>query len=86
MIVEKNIETINKINKSLNKCKSFNFNIKFYPEENGVNQFLETIKKFGIINDINFDTKFDSKIEFDDKLIISWLNNGNFIAEVLYSY
>ena len=47
---------------------------------------METIKKFGIINDNNFDNKFDSKIEFDDKLIISWLNNGNFIAEVLYSY
>ena len=81
--IENNIENINKINKSLNKCNSFNFNIKFYPEENEINQLLETIKNFGIIND-KPPKIFDSKIEFDEKLVISWLNNKNFKFELLF--
>ena len=81
--IDNNIETINKINKSLNKCNSFNFNIKFYPEENEINQLLETIKNFGMISE-NTQKIFDSKIEFDEKLVISWLNNKKFKSELLF--
>ena len=81
--IENNIENINKINKSLNKCNSFNFNIKFYPEEDGINQLLETIKNFGIIND-KPPKIFDSKIEFDEKLVLSWLNYKNIKSELLF--
>ena len=66
--MKKNIENINRINKSLNKCNSFNFNISFYPDDNGINQLLETIKKFGIIKD-NSKRIFNSIIEFDEELV-----------------
>ena len=62
--IEKNIETINEINENLKKYNSFNFTVKFSPEENKTNQLLEAIKKFGIINDNSFPKiiGFNSKI------------------------
>ena len=69
----------NKINESIKKCNSLNILINFYPDENGINEILETIKQFGKVGKI-----FDSKIEFDEKLVISWLNNRNFKSELLF--
>ena len=62
--IEKNIEIINNINKNLKKYKSINSTMTFYPEENGINQFLETIQKFGIITDnyLPYIIGFNSKI------------------------
>ena len=77
--IEDNIKKINKINESVKKCNSLNILINFYPDENGINEILETIKQFGKVGKI-----FDSKIEFDEKLVISWLNNRNFISELLF--
>ncbi len=41
--------------------------MKFYPEEEGINELLDWIKKFGVIRK---STGFDSKIEFDENLIL----------------
>ena len=41
---------------------------------------LDSIKMFGEMNKKNF----DSKIEFDENLVQSWLNNRKFKAELLY--
>ena len=79
--IENNKENINKINKSLKKCISFS--IKFCTEESGINQLLRMIKKYGIINDYSHDI-FDSKIEFEENLVISWLNNKNFNTELIF--
>ena len=54
--------------------------IKFCPQEEGINKFLNSIKIFGKINS----KKFQSNIEFDEKLVESWLNNRDFKAELLY--
>ena len=40
---------MNKINESVNKCNSTDLKIKFSPEEEEINSFLETIRKFGNI-------------------------------------
>ena len=48
--IENNIKFINKINENINKCKnSDKIKIKFNPKENLLNDFFETIKKFGNI-------------------------------------
>ena len=54
--IENNIKNINKINENIQKCglESIN-NIKFIPEEEDeCHSFLETIKKFGKICDLQF--------------------------------
>ena len=57
--------------------------MSFIPNENGINQFLENIKKFGGIKD-NSIKIFNSNIEFDEALIKTWLNNRKFNSELLY--
>ena len=77
--IENNIIKINKINENVKKCNIFNTSINFFPEENGINEMIEAIKLFGIVGRI-----FDSKIEFDEKLVVSWLNNRYFKSELLF--
>ena len=64
--VEKNIKFIDEINEKIEKCNSNkNIIIKFIPDENendGVSQFLETIKTFGKIFNNNESIIKDSKI------------------------
>ena len=64
--VEKNIKFIDEINEKIEKCNSNkNIVIKFIPDENendGVSQFLETIKTFGKILNNNESIIKDSKI------------------------
>ena len=55
---------------------SSNFYIKFYPQEEGINKFLDSIKIFGKINS----KKFESNIKFDENLVETWLNNKEFKA------
>ena len=81
--IEKNIENINLINKSLKENNSFEMNLKFSPDEKGIYELLETIRKFGVIND-NSQKIFDSTIEFNEKLVKSWLNDRKFKAELLF--
>ena len=47
--IERNIENINKINESVKKNNSKNISLIFYPEEDEINRFLESIKNFGFI-------------------------------------
>jgi len=78
--IENNIKDINKIKENIKKNNSLKFELKFIPNEDEINQFLENIKKFGYINS----KIFDSKIEFDEELIKTWLNNREFNSELLY--
>ena len=55
--IEKNIKDINIINENINKYDSNNLNLKFYPENNGINNIIEEIKKFGKISTYNFKFK-----------------------------
>ena len=53
--VENNIQDINIINENIKKCnKNSNNKIEFYPNENSINTFLETIKSLGRIYYKNF--------------------------------
>ena len=53
--VENNIKDINIINENIKKCNKNNNNkIEFYPNENSINTFLETIKSLGSIYYKNF--------------------------------
>ena len=47
--IENNIKTINIINENIKKFNSNSQKIKFNPDENKINEFLESIKKFGNI-------------------------------------
>ena len=79
--IENNIKDINKIKENITKNNSLKFEFIFIPNEDGINQFLENIKKFGEIKEGQI---FDSKIEFDEELIKTWLNNREFNSELLY--
>ena len=79
--IENNIKNINKINDSIKKNKSINFSLRFYPEEDGINQLLENINKFGTIKETEL---FQTLIEFDQDLVKSWLNNRKFSSELLF--
>jgi len=80
--VEKNIKYINEINEKIEKCNSNkDIVIKFTPDENendGINQFLKTIKTFGKIFNNNEsmikESKIISIIEFNK--IQNWLNSS----------
>ena len=48
--IENNIQYINRINESVKKSSSLNTEIKFLPEKNGVNEFLEKIGNFGFLS------------------------------------
>ena len=59
--IENNIKDINFINEKIKKCnsnKNKNIKFKFNPEENEINNFLETIKEFGKISYDQFYYKF----------------------------
>ena len=79
--IEKNIISANKIIENIKKCNSLKSEISFYPQENGINDFIETIKKFGNVSEKK---QFNSKIEFDEELIKLWFNGRNFIPELLF--
>ena len=78
--IENNIKEIKLLNQSIEKVRDFSPYIKFYPAEWGINKLLDSIKIFGKIKDIIF----DSKINLDEKLVKSWLNNREFKTELLY--
>ena len=58
--------------------------ILFNYENNDINKLIEQITKFGIIEDIDDKNLFDSKIEFEQKLVKDWLNNKNFKTDLLF--
>ena len=68
--IENNIRNIKLINGNIGKINSSKIDIKFYPKEEGINNLLDSIKIFGRINAKNL---FDSKIEFIEDLVKSWL-------------
>ena len=78
--IENNIKNIKLLNENIGKINNSKIYIKFFPQEEGVNKLLESIKNFGKIDC----KKFQSNIEFDEKLVESWCNNREFKAELLY--
>ena len=81
--IEENIQNINNINENLEKFRTMDLSLRFYPEDKGVKEFIQNIQIFGEIEK-NSKNKFDSKIEFDQELVKSWLNNRGFISELLF--
>ena len=79
--IENSIIYINNIKDKLNKNNLSKNKINFYPKENEFNKYLEEIKKFGKISEYYL---FDSKIEFDQELIKTWLNNKDFNSQLLF--
>ena len=54
--IENNIKNINLINTNINKLKlNNNIELKFSPENEELDKFIQNIKKFGNINDITLD-------------------------------
>ena len=78
--IEKNIKEINLLNKNIEKISDLDINFKFNLEESKVNKLLDSIKIFGKI----VENKFDTKIDFDEKLVKSWLDGRKFMSELLY--
>ena len=75
--IENYIKDINKINESIQKCKSMdNIIIKFSPEENEMSEFINTIQIFGnIYNPLeNLFTKYNIIKKEEIDLILSWLD------------
>ena len=74
--IENNIKEINIIDEKIKKCNNIKdrCNIKFYPKEDNISEFLKKIKSFGNININNF---------FQDSIIVTSKENYNFIFEYL---
>ena len=72
--IENNIRNIKLLNESIVKTNNLKIDINFLPKEDGVNQLLDSIKKFGEI----IKTKFGTNIDFDEKLVETWLYNRKF--------
>ena len=84
--IEKNIETINKINENIKKYNNNNYisNIKFDPDETKIDLYLNKIRKFGTIYEGYL---INSKIINDEEcnIIKNWVNpNKNIKLELLY--
>ena len=90
--IENNIKEINFINKNIKQCyNSFNFEIKFNPEDKEINNFLDYIKKFGNLFcfDLNQFKKSIIKNDINKQYsIINWIKektNKNIIKfELLF--
>ena len=63
--IENNINSIKSINESIKQYNSFNIQIYFFPDKDGIKLFSEEIKKFGNIQG----NLFNSKIDFDQSLV-----------------
>ena len=75
--IENNVKELNKINELIEKFNdNKNLEIIFIPFDNGINQFIQTIKIFGEItdNDIKIDSKIISKKDYN--LIQDWLKES----------
>ena len=73
--IENNIKNIKLLNENIGKLNNLKIDIKFYPQEEGINQFLNSIKIFG-------------KISESDKLESSIYNKtpiGNITSSTLIS-
>ena len=86
--IENIIKDINKINENIKKCSLNNeIDINFTPEEDGINEFLKTIKNFGKIKDrkeIFLDSSIITNNEME-KMILNWINpNVNIKFKLLY--
>ena len=79
--IENNISKIKILNEKLIKPQHSNIGMTFFPYEEGLNNFINSIKNFGLIKKIG---NFDSNIIFEEKLVKSWLNNKSFNPELLY--
>jgi len=79
--IENNINNIKLLNEIIEKTNNLKINIKFLPKEDGINQLLDSIKKFG---EISSKKLFESNIYFNEELIETWLNNRKFEAELLF--
>ena len=79
--IEENINEIKKINENIKKFNPNKKNdIKLILKEEKIYLIIEKIKN------IDFNVKIfdDAKIEIDEELIKSWLNNKKFKAELLF--
>jgi hypothetical protein len=82
LIIENNINNIKEINDNIIKCNSINPDIVFNENEIGEKDIIDLINQFGNIQKKKL--LFDSKIEFDQDLVKSWLNNRNFTSKLLF--
>lgn len=95
--VENNAKEIQKINESNEFIKKqdsllFFYSYEFIPKEQldyisnsneeDIDKLVADIKNFGILK--NKGNKFDSNMIINEKEVKKWLNNKNFIAELLY--
>jgi len=82
--IENIIISINTIKEKMKNNNNLDHTIQFNYENNDINKLIEKISNIGKIEDIDNKNLFDSKIEFDDKLVKKWLDNRHFKTELLY--
>jgi len=81
--IENNMIEIKDINDKKEKIIELKVDFEFLPYSKGINKLLNEINKFGRLN-IRSNNIFDSKIEFDQDLVVSWLGNRKFTSELLF--
>ena len=77
--IEKNIENINKINTDINDYNLKKFIIKFNPNEKEINEFIDSIKNFGSLSNIEnnwIKSNILNSPELMNKLKL-WINPNN---------
>ena len=81
--IENNIKDINIINESLNKNNSIDLKLNFYPDDEDINTFLDTIKSFGSIKYNKFSFKNCPKDINENKKYVVSGNNNNVITKIV---
>ena len=81
--IEKSINEIKDINEKKEKLNKLKVDFEFLPDSKGIRDLFNEINKFGSIH-IRNKKFFDSKIEFDRSLVISWLGNRNFSTDLIF--
>ena len=73
IFIEKNISNINEIKSEIEKCNSIKMDIQFLPNNDDIKVFLDEIKKFGGVFDLN---TLDYKFRFSPGPNYEVTNNG----------
>ena len=81
--IENNIEAIKQLKNTMKNCNNLEHTFKFNYKNEDINKLIKQISKIGYIENEN-ERIFDSKIEFEQKLLKDWLDHRLFKSELLY--
>ena len=75
--IENNIKNIKLLTENIGKINNLKLDLKFYPQEEGINKFIDSIKKFGNISESN---KIKRSINVRNKILGESVTQSTFTS------